>query len=111
MYPFVILVGLGLALGVAMRVLTELSPLRTPKALTRTVTAAIAIGVAYLLDYSVFEAFGQPLREQWMHPVFSGIVLTGVADVVATISTYLGGLSGKTVNEAAEIERRIPRAA
>ncbi|MFN2626042.1 MAG: hypothetical protein ABR520_08170, partial [Mycobacteriales bacterium] len=98
-------------LGVAMQVLTELSPVRTPKALTRTITAAIAIGVAYLLDYSVFEAFGQVLRSQWMHPVFTGIVLTAVADLVATVSTYLSGRAGKAVNEAAEIEHRIPRAA
>ncbi len=81
MYAFVILLGLGLGLGVVVQVLAEVLPFEAPKALTRTVTAALAIGLAWGLDYSVFDAFGQSLREQWMHPVATGIVLTaGEAD-------------------------------
>lgn len=111
MYAFVILVGLCLALGTAMGILDELVPVKTPKALARTVGALIAIGLAWALDYSVFTAFGQSVRESWMHPVATGIVLLGVADVVREIHAYLSGLSRKTADEAAEIERRIPRAA
>lgn len=111
MYAFVILVGLCLALGTAMGILDELVPVKTPKALSRTVGALIAVGLAWALDYSVFTAFGQPLRESWMHPVATGVVLLGVADVVREVVGYLAGLSRKAQDEAAEIEHRIPRAA
>lgn len=111
MYAFVILLGLGLGLGVAMEVVDELVPLKTPKALTRTVGAVIATLVAWGLDYSVFSAFGQPLREQWMHYVATGIVLVAVADIATQLKAFVGGVARKTVDEAAEIEHRIPRAA
>ena len=111
MYAFVILLGLGLGLGVAMEVVDELVPLKTPKALTRTILAAIAMVVAWGLDYSVFEAFGQPLREAWMHYVASGIVLVAVADIARELKSYVGGVARKTADQAAEIEHRIPRAA
>ena len=111
MYAFVILLGLGLGLGVAMEVMNEIVPVKTPKALTRTVFAAIAMLVAWGLDYSVFTAFGQELRESWQHYVASGIVLVAVADLATHLKEYVGGVARKTVDEAAEIEHRIPRAA
>lgn len=111
MYAFVILLGLGLGLGVAMEVIDELVPLKTPKAVTRTVAAAIAVLVAWGLDYSVFSAFGQELRAQWMHYVATGIVLVAVADLTRELKAFVGGVARKTVDEATEIERRIPRAA
>jgi hypothetical protein len=110
-YAFVILLGLGLGLGVVVQVLAEVLPFEAPKALTRTVTAALAIGLAWSLDYSIFDAFGQTLREQWMHPVATGIVLTAVADLTRELATLLSGWSRKTEEEAHEIQARIPRAA
>jgi hypothetical protein len=110
-YAFVILLGLGLGLGVAMEVIDELVPLKTPKALTRTIFAGIAMLVAWGLDYSVFAAFGQALRETWMHYVATGIVLVAVADLTRELKAFVGGVARKTVDEATEIERRIPRAA
>ncbi len=111
MYAFVILVGLGLGLGVAMGVLDELVPVKTPKALTRTVGALIGVGIAWGLDYSVFAAFGQELRAHWMHYVATGIVLVGFADVCREFAGWVGGLQRKANDEAAAIESRIPRAA
>jgi hypothetical protein len=110
-YAFVILLGLGLGLGVAMEVIDELVPLKTPKALTRTILAGLATLVAWGLDYSVFTAFGQELREPWMHFVASGIVLVAVADLATALKEYVGGVARKTNDQAAEIEHRIPRAA
>jgi flagellar motor component MotA len=110
-YAFVILLGLGLGLGVAMEVVDELVPLKTPKALTRTIAAVIATLVVWGLDYSVFTAFGQALREQWMHYVATGIVLVAVADLTRELKAFVGGVARKTADEAAEIEHRIPRAA
>jgi hypothetical protein len=110
-YPFVILLSLGLGLGVAMEVIDEVVPLKTPKALTRTILAGLAMLVAWGLDYSAFTAFGQALRETWMHYVATGIVLVAVADLATSLKEFVGGVARKTVDEAAEIEHRIPRAA
>jgi hypothetical protein len=110
-YAFVILLGLGLGLGVAMEVIDELVPLKTPKALTRTIFAGIAMLVCWGLDYSVFASFGQTLRESWMHYVASGVVLVAVADLASELKAFVGGVARKTADEAAEIEHRIPRAA
>lgn len=111
MYQLAILLGLGIGLGVAMGIVDELVPVKAPKALTRTVTAALAVGAAYALDYSVFTAFGQELRESWMHPVATGIVLVGIADLCHALTSWVSGQARKTTDEAAEIEHRIPRAA
>jgi hypothetical protein len=46
-----------------------------------------------------------------MHHVATGIVLVAVADIAKELKSYVGGVARKTVDEATEIERRIPRAA
>ncbi len=110
MYAFVILIGLGLGLGVAMGMLEELVPVKAPKALSRTVGALIAIGAAYVLDYSVFRAFGQELRSEWLHPVATGIVLVGFADLVRAVVGRLTD-SGGTVETSVPTGTRTARAA
>ena len=75
MYAFVVFVGLALALAVVSGVLDEVLPIKAPRALSTTMTVVVAILVAWALDYSVFRAFGQSLRAEWMNPVATGIVL------------------------------------
>ncbi|MEX0834829.1 MAG: hypothetical protein WD010_01970, partial [Nitriliruptor sp.] len=75
MYPFVVLIVLALGLSVLHQTLDELLPFRTPAALTRTLAVVIAAGLAFMLNYSAFAAFGQDLRAEWMHPVMTGLVL------------------------------------
>src|SRR4051812_15566387 len=57
MYAFVVFVGLALALAVVAQVLDEVLPIKAPKALTTTMTVAIAILGAWAIDYSVFRSF------------------------------------------------------
>ncbi|HVM00267.1 MAG TPA: hypothetical protein VM324_13325 [Egibacteraceae bacterium] len=90
MYAFLVLVALALALSVVLQALDELVPVRAPAALTRTVAVAVGAGLAWMLGYSAFSAFGQELRAEWMHPVVTGLVLValgefarGVLDAVA----------------------------
>lgn len=90
MYAFVVLVGLALALAVIGEVLDEILPVKAPKALTTTVTVGIAILVAWALDYSVFSAFGQSLRAQWMHPVATGVVLVGAGEFLRALAGSMG---------------------
>ena len=90
MYAFVVFVGLALALAVVGEVLDEVLPVKAPKALTTTLSVGIAILVAWGLDWSVFRAFGQPLRSPWMNPVATGIVLVGVGAAIRAIVGNLG---------------------
>jgi hypothetical protein len=89
MYAFVVFVGLALALAVVSGVLDEILPVKAPKALTTTATVGVAILVAWALDYSVFRAFGQPLRAEWMNPVATGVVLVGMGEFIRAV---IGGL-------------------
>jgi hypothetical protein len=90
MYAFVVFVGLALALAVVGGVLDEVLPVKAPKALTTTVTVGVAILVAWALDYSVFRAFGQPLRADWMNPVATGVVLVGMGEAIRAVIGNLG---------------------
>ena len=90
MYAFVVFVGLALALAVVGGVLDEVLPVKAPKALTTTVTVGVAILVAWALDYSVFRAFGQPLRADWMNPVATGVVLVGMGEAIRAVLGNLG---------------------
>ena len=90
MYAFVVFMGLALALAVLGEVLDEVLPIKAPKALTTTVTVGIAILAAWAIDYSVFRAFGQPLRAQWMNPVATGVVLVGAGEFLRALAGSLG---------------------
>ena len=86
MYAFVVFVGLALALAVVGEVLDEVLPVKTPKALTTALAVGVAILVAWALDYSVFRAFGQPLRADWMNPVATGVVLVGMGEFIRAVA-------------------------
>jgi hypothetical protein len=90
MYAFVVFVGLALALAVVGEVLDEVLPIKAPRALTTTVTVAVAILAAWAIDYSVFRAFGQSLRAEWMNPVATGVVLVGAGEFLRALAGSLG---------------------
>lgn len=95
MYAFTIFIALTLALAVVHQTLAELLPVKTPAALTRTVTVAIAALFAWGIDYSVFASFGQTLRTDWMHPVITGVVLVATGEFVRTIVAALAHRAGE----------------
>ena len=90
MYAFVVFVGLALALAVVSGVLDEVLPIKAPRALSTTMTVVVAILVAWALDYSVFRAFGQDLRAEWMNPVATGVVLVGAGEFLRAIAGSFG---------------------
>ena len=101
MYAFVVFLGLALGLTVVMQVIDELLPLKAPAALSRTIGVALAIGFAWALDYSVFTAFGQDLRTQWMHPVATGLALVGGGEFVRSLVQALAHRPGEAPVEVA----------
>jgi hypothetical protein len=90
MYAFVVFAGLALALAVIGEVLNEILPVKAPKALTTSVAVGVAILVSWALNYSVFRAFGQPLRSDWMNPVATGVVLVGMGELIRQVASNLG---------------------
>ena len=90
MYALMVFVVLALGLAVISDVVAEVVPVKIPAALKHTVSLAIAMGVAWLLDYSVFQAFGQGLRSDWQDPVFTGIALVGGAEFLRALAGSLG---------------------
>ncbi len=95
MHAFVVFLGLALGLTVIMQVIDEVLPLRAPKALTRTISVALAIGFAWALDYSVFTAYGQDFRESWMQPVMSGLALVGGGEFVRSLVLAISHRAGE----------------
>lgn len=96
MYAFLVLVGLALGLSIVLQVIDELIPFRAPTALTRTIGVVIGAGLAWLLGYSVFSAFGQELRADWMHPVMTGVVLVATGEFVRSIVSAISRRSGES---------------
>jgi uncharacterized protein (DUF697 family) len=95
MYAFLVLITLALGLTLVQQVINELVPLRSSVALTRVVAVAIGAGLAWMLGYSVFTAFGQELRAEWMHPVVTGLVLVAVGESVRTVVNALAQRAGE----------------
>jgi hypothetical protein len=90
MYALMVFVVLALGLAVLADVLHEVIPVKIPDALRHTSTVLIAMGVAWALDYSVFEQFGQPLRTEWLNPVATGIALIGGGEFLRALVGSLG---------------------
>ncbi len=100
MYAFLVLVGLALGLSVVQQVIDEIIPFRAPAALTRTVTVALGAGLAWMLGYSAFSAFGQELRAEWMHPLMTGLVLVAMGEFVRSLSAASAHRAGEPPVEA-----------
>ncbi|WP_157041834.1 hypothetical protein [Nitriliruptor alkaliphilus] len=110
MYPFVVLIVLALGLSVLHQTADELLPFRTPAALTRTLAVVVAAGLAWMLDYSAFAAFGQELRAAWMHPVMTGLVLIASGELVRSVITAIAHRAGEPPVET-DLGARTVRAA
>ena len=54
------------------------------------IAVVVAILAAWAIDYSVFRAFGQSLRANWMHPVATGVVLVGAGEFLRALAGSLG---------------------
>lgn len=107
MYAFIIVLGLALSLSVLLQAIDELMPFRAPVALTRTVAVAIGAGLAWLLGYSAFSAFGQELRAEWMHPVMTGLVLVALSEFVRSVVSAIAHRTGEPAVEAESTSRTV----
>ena len=88
MYTFAVTVLLGLALLTVVDVLTDLAPglsrWRAPTALV------LAVVVAFVLDYSLFEGFGVDLPDAWTGHLLTGVAVAGTANLWRAVLGWLG---------------------
>lgn len=106
MYAFLVLVGLALSLSVLLQALDELIPFRAPVA-ARTFAVVVGTGLAWMLGYSAFSAFGQELRAEWMHPVMTGVVLVALGELVRSVVNAIAHRSGEPPPEAEPTGRSV----
>jgi hypothetical protein len=106
MYEFGITMLLGLALMTVVTLLVDYLP--TIDRYRRAVTVLLAVGGAYLLDFSLFSGFGIGLREEWMGPVFTGLIVAGSTMVWSAV---LGWLGHDEKHDAGTAKSRRPRIA
>lgn len=110
MDAFLVLVVLALGLYVVRLALDELIPVRVPAAFNRLVTLAVGAGLAWMLDYSAFTAFGQDLRAAWMHPLMTGLVLVATGEFARAALDAIAHRDGDAAAPPAP-PRRTARAA
>lgn len=107
MYALLVLVALALGLSVVLLVLEELIPFSAPAALTRTIAVLAGSGLAWMLGYSVFSAFGQELRTDWMHPVMTGLVLVAIGEFTRSLVEAIAHRAGEPPVAAAPAPRGV----
>jgi len=109
-YEFAIVALLGLAVYKTVDFLTGLTKMDEPAIRTFT-TLGLGVVATWILDYSVFAAWGVNIREAWMGAVFTGLIVGGLAYVWHEALGVLEGYGRRQRDEAIEIENRMPRAA
>ena len=106
MYEFAVVTLLGLVTLKVTDVLVDNAPgldrVRT------LLTFILAIVFAVALDHSMFEAFGIPVREDWMGVVGTGLVIGSLS---SAWSTLLGWFGAGSVGGAKKAGNERPRIA
>lgn len=110
MYEFAIVALLGLAVYKTVDFLTALFKMDEP-AYRLLGTLGLGIVATEVLDHSIFAAWGIPVREAWMGPLFTGLIVGGFSYVWHEALGLLEGYGRRQRDEALEIENRMPRAA
>ncbi len=93
MYHFAVIVLLGLALFKLVDLIEDFVP-----AVTRfhaLMTLGLAVVGAWYLDYSLFGGFGITLRNAWMGPVATGLIIGGTTSMWRAAFHWLGSSEGE----------------
>ena len=103
MYAFAIMALLGLGVLAVAKMFTRY--LSFASELQALLLIALGIGGAWLVDLSMFTAWGIPARWTWVGVTLTGLVIAGAAYFWGAILDFFGGLSRKAVDEAETIEK------
>ncbi len=103
MYAFAIMALLGLGLLAVVKIFNRYVSLASE--VHALVLVLLGIGGAWLLNLSLFTAWGIPVRANWIGITLTGLIVAGAAYFWGAIIDFFAGLSRKTVDEAETIEK------
>ena len=106
MYHFALVALLGLAVWKTVGMVLGFLGDEIPSHLKAVLTLGLGVGAAALLDYSAFARWGIAVREAWMGPVFTGLIIGSMAYVAHNVVGLLEAYGRKNRDEARDIERR-----
>ena len=106
MYHFAIVALLGLATWKFMGMLLGLLKVDLESSVRAFLTLAIGVLACEVIDYSVFSGWGVSLRETWMGPVFTGLIVGGFAYVWHNALGLVEAYGRRHRDEARSIEGR-----
>jgi len=107
-YNFAIVALLGLATYKTVDFVLSLLGAEFPAAVNNFITLGAGVLATELLNYSVFAAWHIPVRDAWMGPFFTGLMVGAMTYVWPAAISAVGNLTGRTSSSA---ETRTPRAA
>jgi hypothetical protein len=93
MHDFTIVILLGLGLWKLIDLLEDLIP--GIARLHTLLTVAIGVAGAVTLDYSLFNGFHVVLRDSWMGPWATGLVIAGTTSAWRAVFHWLGSNEGE----------------
>jgi hypothetical protein len=103
MYAFAIMTLLGLGVLAVARIFNRYVSLATE--LQALVLVLLGIGGAWLVNLSLFAAWGMPVRWAWVGTTLTGVIIAGVAYFWGVILDFFGGFARKAVDEAETLEK------
>jgi hypothetical protein len=109
MYVFAIVILLGLLVAKFVDLVRGFVDFPRP---IRLLLAFLAgMGLTWAADYSMFQAWSIELRELWMGPVATGVVIGALAALWHEVLDMAASQARRVQDEATEIETRMPRVA
>ena len=106
MYHFAIVALLGLAAYKTCEFVAGLLKIEEAR-MRLLLTLGVGVIFTEILDYSVFAGWGIGVRESWMGPVFTGLIVGALGYAWDHALDVVAGFAGRTRDE----EHRTPRAA
>jgi hypothetical protein len=106
-YNFAILALLGLATYKTVDFVLSLLGMELPAAIKTFVTLGAGVLATELLDYSVFAGWHVAIRDAWMGPFFTGLMVGALTYVWPSVISAVGNIAGR----GSSSDTRTPRAA
>jgi len=108
MYHFAVVALLGLAVYKTVEFVLGILGIELRGAIKTFVTLGLGVLATELLDYSVFAGWGITIREAWMGPFFTGLMVGAMTYVWHEALGYIGS-SRRGADSTSD--QRTPRAA
>lgn len=103
MYVFAITALLGLGV-LSIALIVERFLLRVTE-VWAVLLAALGVGAAWLVDFSLWSSWGIPARADWIGVTLTGLALAGVAEFWHYLFRLVSGAARKLNDEAATLEK------